>query len=94
MKTILYLAPANSIHSWRWISSFKEKGFQIVWVSLHKYDQTMSQEYRDIKPKCFYRSSSFFINILVIGFMFLLCPRNRFIHTTGLYLVGSPYIEE
>ena len=63
MKTILFLAPANSIHSWRWISSFKEKGFRVVWISLHKYDQTMSKEYCGIKPKCFYRSSSFFINI-------------------------------
>ena len=65
MKTILFLAPANSIHSWRWIDSFKEKGFHIVWVSLHKYNQTMSQEYRDIKPKCFYRSSSVLINIFL-----------------------------
>jgi L-malate glycosyltransferase len=63
MKTILFLAPANSIHSWRWINFFKEKGFRILWVSLHAYDERMFTEYPNIKPKCFYKSSIFLINI-------------------------------
>lgn len=31
---IVFIAGANSIHSWKWINYFKEKGHQVFWFSL------------------------------------------------------------
>lgn len=32
---ICFLAPANSIHSHKWISYFAKKGYEVHWISLH-----------------------------------------------------------
>ncbi len=32
---LCFLAPANSVHSYRWIKYFADKGHEVTWVSLH-----------------------------------------------------------
>ena len=32
---ICFLAPANSVHSYRWVKYFLDKGYEISWFSLH-----------------------------------------------------------
>jgi len=32
---LCFLAPANSVHSYRWIKYFADKGHEIIWASLH-----------------------------------------------------------
>ncbi len=36
---ILFIASANSIHSYKWIKYFADKGYNIVWASLTPYTQ-------------------------------------------------------
>ncbi len=33
---ICFLAPANSIHSFRWVKYFVDRGYRITWISLHE----------------------------------------------------------
>jgi len=35
---ILFLAPANSIHSYRWIKYFSDKGYELFWISFHNLE--------------------------------------------------------
>ena len=45
-KKILYFAPANSVHSYRWIYHLKNKfNLDILWVSFHDVEEKFSEEY-------------------------------------------------
>ncbi len=81
---ILFIAPANSIHSFRWINYFRN--YDIHWVSLGKSD------YNNINGINRYilnsRNSKFFILFEVFKIIFLIKKINPdiiHIHSAGLY---------
>lgn len=87
MDSILFIAPANSVHSYRWVSFFKKK-FNCSWLSYHKVSNEMSLEYK-IKNQIIY--NIFFSKILQIFspfytlYIFLkLKPKIVHIHSLGL----------
>lgn len=41
---ITYLAPANSIHSLKWIRFFSDKGHQVSWITLHEKNLEIPSE--------------------------------------------------
>jgi len=46
---MLYIAPANSVHSYRWIQYFMKLNFNIVWVSFHKVEEKFILDYPSLK---------------------------------------------
>lgn len=48
---ILFLAPADSIHTVRWVSSLSERGNQVLLVSLPNHSETQNKIYKKVQTK-------------------------------------------
>lgn len=47
MKKIIYFAPANSVHSYRWIYFLKNQyNIEVFWISFHEIEKKFSEEYK------------------------------------------------
>lgn len=44
----LFIAPANSIHSKKWIENFINKGFDIYWISFYKKSNNIGEIHKSI----------------------------------------------
>jgi L-malate glycosyltransferase len=64
---ICFLAPANSIHSLKWIKYFSEKGHEVYWLSLH---ENKFGNHPEIKFYNLRLTRNIFLNVLV-GFFYL-----------------------
>lgn len=49
---ILFVAPANSMHSFKWINYFQETGCNIYFVSLYKPENKLLEQYKQLSPIC------------------------------------------
>lgn len=59
---ICFIASANSIHSFKWIKYFKERGHEICWISIEK------NEFSELENIKFYLLKNFKIKILNVIF--------------------------
>jgi glycosyltransferase involved in cell wall biosynthesis len=48
-KNLFYFAPANSVHSFRWIQYFKNNEYDITWVSFHEIQEKFLIDYPGLK---------------------------------------------
>ncbi len=48
---ILFLAPADSIHTVRWVNSLSERGNQVLLVSLPNHSETQNKIYKKVQKK-------------------------------------------
>lgn len=50
---ILFVAPANSMHTYKWINYFAERGCEVKFISLYGANHGFTQEYPSLKPTVF-----------------------------------------
>lgn len=54
---ILFVAPAKSVHSFRWIDFFQKSGCDIAWLSLHPATDSVLSANPSLRPQCVARSN-------------------------------------
>ena len=83
---LIYLAGANSIHSYKWIKYFSDAGFQIIWISFepNAFSKLSNVKYLTIShPKSFLR---FIIDTYSLKRLFKVRHDDIFhIHSIGAY---------
>lgn len=59
-SNLLYFAPANSIHSYRWIYHIKKKySYNVFWVSYHDVEEKFEKEYPGFKYLILHKENKF-----------------------------------
>lgn len=75
---ILFVAPANSLHAYRWIDFFAKAGCDIYWLSLYRPSDSLRQEYPHLHPKCFKSFLPFRAFNLLFCWFYLIFLRIKF----------------
>ena len=89
MKTILFIAPGNSIHSVRWIQNYG-RDFNLVWLSLHPF----IEEAKDLKEveKIYFPLNIFnalLLQIIAFKIFIKYKPNLVHIHSINRYLLPA-----
>jgi len=95
MNTILFIAPANTVHSYRWIKFF-EKDLNCLWLSYYKISHELKTEFKiknDIIYNKFFRNFFLLLSPFYTIYIFLKYkPRIVHIHSLGLNFFASIFL--
>lgn len=65
---VLFVAPANSMHTYKWVDYFKKRGCQIELISLYRAEKRFLDEFSDLKPKVIGGTGSKILDFIVAWF--------------------------
>lgn len=87
---LCFLAPANSVHSYRWIKFFAENGHEVHWISLYPRSVDVPKGVRLYELKtCLPRKISFISAVIrVRKLLKRIKPDILHVHSLGIYSIG------
>jgi len=94
---LLYVAPANSVHSFKWVEFFRAQGCDVTWYSFHPVSEAQQANYPMLRPRHLSFGPLAPLS-LVIGWLYLffaarrLRPQILHAHSVGRYGIAAAFL--